>query len=161
MSERTTLPAEAGPSPIRACWRWGLPCDRCHQRPGALLPHLFNLTCEPRTAPSAVCFLWHCPSGRPGSPLATTVSCPVRTFLPRPKPRATARPTSSIDSIAQATPSSPARPSKYIFIINGRARAFLSCGGRGGRRGGGGGEGASITQSRWALRPSSAESDFE
>ena len=69
---------------IWACWRWGLPCDDCHQSPGALLPHHFTLTCEPfhvRTAPSAVSFLWHYPSGRPGSPLATTVPCPVRTFL--------------------------------------------------------------------------------
>ena len=30
----------------------------------------------------AVCFLWHCPSARAGLPLATTVPCPVRTFLP-------------------------------------------------------------------------------
>ncbi len=27
-----------------ACTRWGLPSDRCHQRPGVLLPHLFTLT---------------------------------------------------------------------------------------------------------------------
>ncbi len=76
--------AEANSLPIWACWRWGLPCDDCHQSPGALLPHHFTLTCEPfraRTAPSAVSFLWHYPSGRPGSPLATTVPCPVRTFL--------------------------------------------------------------------------------
>ena len=76
--------AGANSPPIWACWRWGLPCDDCHQSPGALLPHHFTLTCEPfhvRTAPSAVSFLWHYPSGRPGSPLATTVPCPVRTFL--------------------------------------------------------------------------------
>ena len=76
--------AEANSLPIWACWRWGLPCDDCHQSPGALLPHHFTLTCKPShagTAPSAVSFLWHYPSGRPGSPLATTVPCPVRTFL--------------------------------------------------------------------------------
>ncbi len=70
--------------PMRACWRWGLPCDDCRQSPGALLPHPFTIACEPfrvRTAPSAVCFLWHFPSGRPGWPLAITVPCPVRTFL--------------------------------------------------------------------------------
>src|SRR3954462_15690512 len=29
----------------------------------------------------AVCFLWHCPAGRPGLPLTTTLPCGVRTFL--------------------------------------------------------------------------------
>jgi hypothetical protein len=29
----------------------------------------------------AVCFLWHCPAGLPGLPLATTLPCGVRTFL--------------------------------------------------------------------------------
>ena len=56
---------------------------------GALLPHLFTLTGSGRggrTDPAAaivpaVCFLWHCPAGRPGLPLATTVPCGVRTFL--------------------------------------------------------------------------------
>jgi hypothetical protein len=33
---------------------------------------------------SAVYFLWHYPAGRPGWPLATTVPCPARTFLPAP-----------------------------------------------------------------------------
>ena len=31
--------------PIWPCSEWGLPCDPCYQRPGALLPHLFTLTC--------------------------------------------------------------------------------------------------------------------
>ncbi len=66
--------------PIWACWRWGLPCRRGHPRRGALLPHLFTLT--PDRWSRAVCFLWHFPSTRAGSPLATTVPCPVRTFLP-------------------------------------------------------------------------------
>jgi len=30
--------------PIWSCSRWGLPCDPCHQAPGALLPHPFTLT---------------------------------------------------------------------------------------------------------------------
>ena len=29
----------------------------------------------------AVCFLWHCPAGRPGWLLATTLPCGARTFL--------------------------------------------------------------------------------
>jgi hypothetical protein len=29
----------------------------------------------------AVCSLWHCPAGHPGSPLATTLPCGARTFL--------------------------------------------------------------------------------
>jgi hypothetical protein len=30
--------------PIRSCSGWGLPRDRCHHRPGELLPHRFTLT---------------------------------------------------------------------------------------------------------------------
>ena len=30
--------------PMRACWRWGLPCHDRHRSRGALLPHLFTLT---------------------------------------------------------------------------------------------------------------------
>ena len=30
--------------PIWSCSGWGLPCHRCYQRRGALLPHLFTLT---------------------------------------------------------------------------------------------------------------------
>jgi hypothetical protein len=43
----------------------------------------------------AVCFLWHCPAGYPGSALPTTLLCGARTFLggsPK-KPNAVARPT--------------------------------------------------------------------
>ena len=42
---------------------------------------------------AAVCFLWHCPAGHPGSALPTTLPCGARTFLTEPKPGATARPT--------------------------------------------------------------------
>ncbi len=34
-------------SPIWPCSGWGLPCDLCYQRPGALLPHPFTLACAP------------------------------------------------------------------------------------------------------------------
>jgi len=30
---------------------------------------------------TAVCFLWHCPAGHPGSALPTTLPCGARTFL--------------------------------------------------------------------------------
>jgi len=59
-------------APIRSCSRWGLPCRPCHQGRGALLPHRFTLACSGCPMP-AVCFLWHCPWGRPRRPLAGTV----------------------------------------------------------------------------------------
>ncbi len=31
--------------PIWSCFKWGLPCRSCCQLRGALLPHLFTLTC--------------------------------------------------------------------------------------------------------------------
>src|SRR5580700_7544463 len=58
---------------------------------GGLLHHRFTLT--PRTRRGAVCFLWHCPAGHPGSALPTTLSCGARTFLTGLAPGATARPT--------------------------------------------------------------------
>ena len=48
---------------------------------GALLPHRFNLACAGRGPPSAVCFLWHSPAGRPDWPLASTLPCGAPTFL--------------------------------------------------------------------------------
>ncbi len=57
-------------APIRSCSRWGLPCQPCHQGRGALLPHRFTLAAG---EPEAVCFLWHCPWGRPRRRLAGTV----------------------------------------------------------------------------------------
>ncbi len=53
---------------------------------GGLLHHRFTLT--PAHA-GAVCFLWHCPAGHPGLPLATTLPCGVRTFLVRRRVRGT------------------------------------------------------------------------
>src|SRR3954451_22864925 len=43
----------------------------------------------------AVCSLWHCPAGRPGSPLATTLPCGARTFLGDGSPRRRDRPADS------------------------------------------------------------------
>ena len=57
---------------------------------GGLLHHRFTLT--PARA-GAVCFLWHCPAGHPGSALPTTLPYGARTFLTRLAPGATARPT--------------------------------------------------------------------
>ena len=50
------------------------PVTRCA---GGLLHHRFTLTRQCR----AVCSLWHCPAGRPGWELPTTLLCGVRTFL--------------------------------------------------------------------------------
>jgi len=60
---------------------------------GGLLHHRFTLTPRPEGR-EAVCFLWHCPAGHPGSALPTTLPCGVRTFLTSPiRLSATARPT--------------------------------------------------------------------
>ena len=47
---------------------------------GGLLHHRFTLT-RPPHGDRAVCSLWHCPAGRPGWALPTTLPCGVRTFL--------------------------------------------------------------------------------
>jgi hypothetical protein len=62
------------------CSGWGLPSHPGH--PGcwwSLTPpfHPYSV----RVCAGAVCFLWHCPAGRPGLPLTTTLPCGVRTFL--------------------------------------------------------------------------------
>lgn len=71
--------------------------------PGALVRSYRTVSPLPHgpRGPWAVCFLWHCPAGHPGLPLATALLCGVRTFLdtergttPVPVPGvATARPT--------------------------------------------------------------------
>ena len=48
--------------------------------PGALVVSYTTVSPLPRSR-GAVCFLWHCPAGHPGLPLATTLPCGVRTFL--------------------------------------------------------------------------------
>src|SRR5512132_1925605 len=82
----------AGPSrgcrravPIWSCSRWGLPCRRRRRRRGALLPHPFTLAGGPLPRP-AVCFLWHCPWGRPRRALPGTVF-PWSPDFPPPPPR--------------------------------------------------------------------------
>ncbi|GAA3467735.1 hypothetical protein GCM10018965_022880 [Nonomuraea roseola] len=59
---------------------------------GGLLHHPFTLTS--RKIRKAVCSLWHCPAGHPGSALPTTLPCGARTFLGEPPkgPDAAARP---------------------------------------------------------------------
>lgn len=42
---RSALSPKKRGVPIRPCSGWGLPCGRCHQPPGALLPHPFSLAC--------------------------------------------------------------------------------------------------------------------
>src|SRR3954471_3279013 len=64
--------------PSRPCSGWGLPCRTGHPVRGGLLHHRFTLT---SSEPLAVCSLWHCPAGHPGSLLTTTLPCGARTFL--------------------------------------------------------------------------------
>jgi len=77
-------------SPAWPCSGWGLPCDPCHQGPGALLPHPFTLTCAPE-GPSAVYSLWHFPSPCDARALPGTLPCGARTFLRRFSERARRR----------------------------------------------------------------------
>ena len=66
---------------------------------GGLLHRRFTLT--PRPGRGAVCFLWHCPAGHPGSALPTALPCGARTFLTGPAPGATARPTHPCSGYAE------------------------------------------------------------
>ncbi len=85
---RSGFPSAPPATPIRSCSRWGLPCRPCCQGRGALLPHRFTRADWPWYEPwgeSAVCFLWHCPWGRPRRPLAGTVF-PWSPDFPPPRP---------------------------------------------------------------------------
>lgn len=65
----------------------------------------------PALRPVAVCSLWHCPAGRPGLPLTTTLPCGVRTFLGRTRRSRRGRPTdSSATTRILMPPRRPARP---------------------------------------------------
>src|SRR3954453_506085 len=83
--------------PIRLCSRWGLPCRPRRRVRGALLPHPFTLTPNgpgrrSGAASGAVCFLWHCPWGRPRRTLSGTVVPWSPDFPPQAKrPGAAAR----------------------------------------------------------------------
>src|ERR671916_3134319 len=71
----TVVPLDLAPGGVyRAA-----PVTRCA---GGLLHHRFTLTGRVSgEAPPAVCSLWHCPAGHPGSLLTTTLPCGARTFL--------------------------------------------------------------------------------
>jgi len=56
------------------------------QSPAALVVSYTALSPLPRSL-EAVYFLWHCPAGRPGWVLPTTVPCGVRTFLDAHMPK--------------------------------------------------------------------------
>jgi hypothetical protein len=66
----------------------------------------------------AVCFLWHCPAGHPGSTLSTTLPCGARTFLtgPRGPARPPGRLTHTENTAGKGAPFphvvSPRRPSR-------------------------------------------------
>src|SRR5919201_1174704 len=63
------------------------------QSPAALVVSYTTVSPLPRRKDAgAVCFLWHCPAGHPGSALPTTLPCGARTFLTGLAPGATARP---------------------------------------------------------------------
>ena len=75
-------PKPKAAAPIWSCSRWGLPCHSRYRERGALLPHPFTLTHGPCGA-RAVCFLWHCPWGRPRRALPGTVFPWSPDFPPR------------------------------------------------------------------------------
>jgi hypothetical protein len=60
-------------APIWSCSGWGLPCRFRYRSRGALLPHPFTLTLKNMRFFKAVCFLWHCPWGRPRRVLPGTL----------------------------------------------------------------------------------------
>ena len=80
--ERPYPRALGGPPnpPIWSCSRWGLPCVHHHWRTGELLPRLFNLTGSQGTGGMFSVVL---SPDHSGPPLTATLSCGVRTFLPR------------------------------------------------------------------------------
>ncbi len=70
--------------PIWSCSVWGLPCPRLYSRGGALLPHLFTLTPPFRERRYFLCGTGRLQALTPESrTLSGTLSCGVRTFLPR------------------------------------------------------------------------------
>ena len=83
---RATYPQARTSSPrapaARSCSGRGLPSRRSHlRRWWALTPPFHPYRPASR---QAVCFLWHCPAGRPGWLLATALLCGARTFLDPP-----------------------------------------------------------------------------
>ena len=83
---------------------------------------LFTPPFHPCRAPkrSAVCFLWHCPAGRPGWALPTTLPCGVRTFLGGARRRRRGRPASS--SRFDSTPDDQSEPQNHPSLASVRPR---------------------------------------
>src|SRR5690606_11909329 len=69
-------------SPIWPCSGWGLPCDLCYQRPGALLPHPFTLACAARAAIGGLLSVALSVVPRDARALPGILPCGARTFLP-------------------------------------------------------------------------------
>lgn len=107
--------SSCGDGPFLALLRVGF--TEPPRSPGVLVGSYPTVSPLPSRYGPAVCFLWHCPAGRPGLPLATTLPCGVRTFLgDGPEPvDATARstrPSRTHPNDAPAAPiSAPANPS--------------------------------------------------
>ncbi len=89
--------------------------------PGALVRSYRTVSPLPRgpDGPRAVCFLWHCPAGRPGLPLATALLCGVRTFLG-------ARRDTVWVSVPGAATARPAHPPHTILAAGGGPRPARS-----------------------------------
>jgi hypothetical protein len=86
--------ARAGAAPVRRCslltlLRVGF--TEPPRSPWALVVSYTTVSPLP-PSPGAVCFLWHCPAGHPGSALPTTLPCGARTFLGAPGSPGATRP---------------------------------------------------------------------
>src|SRR5690349_1886890 len=81
-SPRTPAQDGGGPPSLLALLRVGF--TEPHRSPGvrwSLTPPFHPYQHSVGDAVLAVCSLWHCPAGHPGSPLTTTLPCGARTFL--------------------------------------------------------------------------------
>ena len=78
--------------PIRSCSAWGFPCPRCHQRGGALLPHLFTLAT--RGSPRGFGGVFSVALSLGSPPLAVSQHAALRSpdFPPRPSDGGPRRP---------------------------------------------------------------------
>ena len=110
-------------APLRSCSRWGLPCRRCCQRRGALLPHRFALAGGGRTLAPAVCFLWHFPWGRPRRPLAGTVF-PWSPDFPPPS----LRPAAAVQPSGRSREMRLVREGSKRFFLEKEAKTFCPFG---------------------------------
>ena len=79
---RRPAPCDAGPLDLAPGGVYLAAAVTCGA--GGLLHHRFTLTPAATWNAGAVCFLWHCPAGHPGSALPTTLPCGARTFLTGP-----------------------------------------------------------------------------